>query len=81
MTQIPVEVFLDILTDEPNDRLSRKILKLLTNLGIQEKYFTEGTNHIRVFTKGYDSEITEKITKIQTLPHVKKIVKEILVPV
>ena len=82
MTQKSVEVFLDILTDEEvNNRLSREIFKLLTSIGIREKYYTEGTNHIRAFTKGNESEISEKVTRIEKLPHVKRILKEILVPV
>jgi hypothetical protein len=75
------EVFLEIFTDNTSEQLLKAVLKSLATYGIRERYYTEGTNHIRAFTKGNESEISEKVTRIQELPHVKKVMKEILVPV
>jgi len=72
-------VFLEIMTDDTNDKLSKKILKMLETLGIEEYYYTHGTNYIRAFTKGNESEISEKVSELKKNPHVKKISKEILV--
>jgi len=82
MTQkSPPEVYLEIYTDNTSEQLLKAVLKSLAAYGIRERYYTEGTNHIRAFTKGNESEIFEKVTRIQKLPHVKKVMKEILVPV
>ena len=76
-----VEVFLDILTDEPNDRISKHILKLLDRLGIKERHFTSGTNHIRAFTTWKETEISTNVKEVENIPHVKTVKARILMPI